>query len=86
MGLFCDSYCVETFLGQFGHCYSKITEPLDNHYLDFTGDATHVMCSQEVTDYLDGIYRAVQTSTFVPTSLFQFLDKLRDDIRATTFR
>jgi Cdc6-like AAA superfamily ATPase len=34
-------------------------------------------------NYLDGIYRAVQTPIFATTNIFQFLDKLPEDVRHT---
>ena len=41
-----------------------------------TLDVTQVSSCPELMNYLDGIYRAVQTPIFVTTNVFQFLDKL----------
>jgi Cdc6-like AAA superfamily ATPase len=46
-------------------------------------DVTQVASWQELMNYLDGIYRAVQTPIFVTTNVFQFLDKLPEDVRHT---
>jgi Cdc6-like AAA superfamily ATPase len=46
-------------------------------------DVTQVASWQELMNYLDGIYRAVQTPIFVTTNMFQFLDKLPEDVRHT---
>lgn len=46
-------------------------------------DVTQVSSWQELVNYLDGIYRAVQTPIFVTTNVFQFLDKLPEDVRHT---
>ena len=46
-------------------------------------DVTQVASWQELMNYLDGIYRAVQTPIFVTTNIFQFLDKIPEDVRHT---
>jgi len=46
-------------------------------------DVTQVSSWQELMNYLDGIYRAVQTPIFVTTNVFQFLEKLPEDVRHT---
>jgi len=46
-------------------------------------DVTQVASWQELMNYLDGIYRAVQTPVFATTNVFQFLDKLPEDVRHT---
>jgi Cdc6-like AAA superfamily ATPase len=46
-------------------------------------DVTQVSSWLELMNYLDGIYRAVQTPIFVTTNVFQFLDRLPQDVRHT---
>ena len=53
------------------------------HRIIILDDITQVPSWLELMNYLDGIYRAVQTPIFITTNVFQFLDKLPDDIRHT---
>lgn len=46
-------------------------------------DVTAVPSWPELLDYMDGIYREVQTPILVTTNMFHFLDKLPDDVRHT---
>lgn len=46
-------------------------------------DVTAVPSWPGLLDYMDGIYREVQTPIFVTTNMFHVLDKLPDDVRHT---
>lgn len=53
------------------------------HKVVILDDVTQVSSWPELMNYLDGIYRAVQTPILVTTNVFQFLDKLPEDVRHT---
>jgi len=53
------------------------------HKIVILDDVTAVPSWTELLNYIDGIYREVQTPIFVTTNIFRFLDKLPDDVRHT---
>lgn len=46
-------------------------------------DVTAVPSWPELLDYMDGIYREIQSPIFVTTNMFHFLNELRDDVKHT---